>query len=506
MPAARFASPANDIEQALDRLRNAAGAGTGEIEVREEGMFQAELSPPQWELREQGANLVIHIWSGGRNLTRRVTGLLEAGPHSVTLEVRQFGRARAGKLEFRRREFARTEGRISREKFRAQFGRLLRERFPDARVESLTASPDLKHSLSGLYPRGLMTEAGRTWVFLGASLSESAAAVDGALAFGLIWLDYQRQRVLPRTIYGLRLILPSGGAAVTAQRSNGLDPGLHLEIFEFDASAETLKRVDVNDAGNLQYALPPRNEQEALLAAAGVDIAQIRNLVPEAIPAIEAAPLPGTNEVALRFRGLEFARWSGGTVQYGLGNSVRTLTREQLPDLAVMIRELIHCRSPKSAKTAHRLYRSAPERWLETCIIEAPDGLDASLDGRFLYSQVTSSAGADRGLVDLLGVTRRGRLVLIELKASEDIQLPIQALDYWLRVSRHHASGDFQRMGYFGGIDLDPRPPLLWLVAPGLQFHPSTGVLLGFATPDAEISQVGLNENWRQGLKVIFRL
>jgi hypothetical protein len=102
-------------------------------------------------------------------------------------------------------------------------------------------------------------------------------------------------------------------------------------------------------------------------------------------------------------------------------------------------------------------------------------------------------------------VTRKGRLALIELKASEDIQLPLQALDYWLRVSRHHASGDFQRQGYFRGIDLDPRAPLLWLVAPGFQFHPSTGVLLAFASPEVEVSQIGLNENWRQGLTVIFR-
>src|SRR5271154_2412345 len=170
------ASPANEIEQALDGLRTAAGAGAGEIEIHEDGTFQAELSPPQWEFRQQGRNLVVHIWSGTRNLTRRVTGLLEAGPAGVVLEVSQFGRARAGKLEFRRREFARTEGRMSREKFRARFGRLLREKFPDAHVESLTASPDLEHSLSGIYPRGLMTETGRTWVFLGASPSESAAA------------------------------------------------------------------------------------------------------------------------------------------------------------------------------------------------------------------------------------------------------------------------------------------------------------------------------------------
>jgi hypothetical protein len=498
-------SPVNDIEQALDNLRNSVVSNAGEIEIHEDGAFQAELSPPQWELRQQGRNLVIHIWSGARNLARRVTNLLEAGPDAVVLEVSQFGRSRPGKLEFRRREFARAAGRMSREKFRAWFGRLLREKFPDARVESLTASPDLKHSLSGLYPRGLMVEAGRTWAFLGASPSESAAAIDGALAFGLLWLDYQRRRALPRTIYGLRLILPGDMVAATAQRSQGLDSGLHLEIFEFDAGAETLARLDVNDAGNLQYVLPPRGAREADLAATAPEIAQIINLVPEASAGIEAVPLPGTNEVALRFRGLEFARWKVGAIQYGLGNSLRTLTRERQSHLAALIRDLMLHRSPEGTMTAHRLYRAAPERWLETCIMRAPDSLDALLDPRFLYSQVMSSTGADRGVADLLGVTRQGRLALIELKASEDIQLPIQALDYWLRIGRHHASGDFQRLGYFKGIDLDSRPPLLWLVAPGFQFHPSTDVLLGFASPEAEISRIGLNEDWRQGLRVIFR-
>jgi hypothetical protein len=35
-------------------------------------------------------------------------------------------------------------------------------------------------------------------------------------------------------------------------------------------------------------------------------------------------------------------------------------------------------------------------------------------------------------------------LVVIELKASEDIQMPVPAVDYWLRVRRHLRDGDFQ--------------------------------------------------------------
>ena len=55
------------------------------------------------------------------------------------------------------------------------------------------------------------------------------------------------------------------------------------------------------------------------------------------------------------------------------------------------------------------------------------------------------------------------------------MQLPLQAVDYWLRVRRHQREGDFQRYGYFAGIELDPQPPLVWLVAPGLRFHSGHG-------------------------------
>jgi hypothetical protein len=138
-------------------------------------------------------------------------------------------------------------------------------------------------------------------------------------------------------------------------------------------------------------------------------------------------------------------------------------------------------------------------------VLEDPSRLDAQLNSAFLYSQVPALASGDRGILDLLGVTRRGRLVVIELKASEDIQMPIQAVDYWLRVRRHQREGDFQRFGYFSGIELDPQPPLVWLVAPGLRFHSATEILLKYLSPEIQISRIGVNENWRHGIKVVFR-
>jgi len=96
-------------------------------------------------------------------------------------------------------------------------------------------------------------------------------------------------------------------------------------------------------------------------------------------------------------------------------------------------------------------------------------------------------------------------LVVIELKASEDIQLPIRAVDYWLRVRRHQREGNFRRHGYFAGIELDPKPPMVWLVAPGLRFHAATDKLLKYLSPEIQITRIGLNENWRRRIEVISR-
>ena len=122
-----------------------------------------------------------------------------------------------------------------------------------------------------------------------------------------------------------------------------------------------------------------------------------------------------------------------------------------------------------------------------------------------MYSQVPALSELDRGVIDLLGVTHGRRIVVIELKASEDIHLPLQAVDYWLRVRAHLANGDFQRYGYFAGIELDTAAPLLWLVSPGLQFHPAVGTILRYIAPEIQVTRIGVNENWRQGLRVIFR-
>jgi hypothetical protein len=479
-------------------------------EVREDGEWLAGFSASRCDLRCHGNHAIVHLWSDGRTLTRRVLDVKEQSENRIILEVQRFGRSKPGLLEFARKEVSRRMARVTREEFRVRLRRILGESFPDARIESLSASPDLEHSFSGIYVRGQMHEAGNTWALLAIPPGESSAATEASLAFGILWLDWCRSRSSSsrNPIEGLRLFAPEGASLRLRERALALSATARTEVFEFLESEERMRRTDPADVGNLESWLVPRSEMESILAAARKSAARFRSLLPqkpELSQAISQRVLPGGVGAVFSFWGLEFARWSAEGLSFGLGNSSRPLSTGAEPALERLIARLELHRSPVTSETSHSLYRKAAESWLETLVLEDPARLDAQLDPRYLYSQVPAVAAGDRGVLDLLGITRRGRLVVIELKASEDIQLPLQAVDYWIRVRRHQRQGDFQQFGYFNEIEIDPRPPLLWLVAPLLHFHSTTEVLLKYLSPEIQVSRVGLNENWRRGIGVVSR-
>ena len=92
-----------------------------------------------------------------------------------------------------------------------------------------------------------------------------------------------------------------------------------------------------------------------------------------------------------------------------------------------------------------------------------------------LYSQVPAFSASDRAMLDVLTTTRDGRLAVVELKADEDIHLPLQGLDYWSRVQWHHSRQEFPRFGYFSDRELSSEKPLLYMVAPAFHVHPPNG-------------------------------
>lgn len=172
-------------------------------------------------------------------------------------------------------------------------------------------------------------------------------------------------------------------------------------------------------------------------------------------------------------------------IVFGIGPEERVLEDRNwdfFQQLVTTLRNTRHIYGPKQ----HPLFRMHPERWLESLVVGDVSLIDERLESRQLYSQVPAFSAADRAMLDVLTTTYDGRLAVVELKADEDIHLPLQGLDYWSRVDWHHVREEFQKYGYFAGRKLSSLSPLLFLVAPALHVHPATDALLHYLSPKIE--------------------
>jgi hypothetical protein len=477
-------------------------AAAAPVEVRENGGRVAPLATLAWEVRGAAEKPLLHLWSADHNLTRRVLAITDHSEQHLILAVERFGRSKPDRLEFVRMNVDRSERELARHAFGERFRRILAEQFPDEVVDSLTISADLEHSLSGNYVRGILRRGSAEWAVLGVADDESADTIENSLTFALLWLERTRQSSRRGTIAGLRLILPKGGTRVVAQRIGALHPQLALELYERDPVREVLERLDPRAAGNIDSWIVPQRETQSLLDRAQAALEPIIKLAPQAIslhPSVVSA------EVWLRFRGLAIAKWDDGRVFFGTGDRREKLSAASWPALKKLLRDLETLRHPLATDTRHTLYRAQPERWLEASVRADVTRIDAQLDPRFVYTQVFANAGGEHRILDLLGVTRSGRLAILELKATEHIHLALQAAGYWRHVSHHLEHGDLSRYGYFPGVQLQAAPPLVYLVAPALRFHPATDELLRYLAPEVEIVRIGLAETWRRGVRVVMR-
>jgi hypothetical protein len=168
----------------------------------------------------------------------------------VVLDVARFGRARSAKLEFLIGASRHEDRRWRREQFRSRLHQLLTDRFPDETVDSLAAGADLHHSISGSYTRALMHCGTDAYAVLSAAPEEDSETIDGILTFGLIWLDWTRNR--RQSVCGLRLFLPHGTSAVTAHRLTALASPQEIELYEYDPLHWRIRRIPISDAGNLE--------------------------------------------------------------------------------------------------------------------------------------------------------------------------------------------------------------------------------------------------------------
>ena len=477
-------------------------AAAAPVEVRENGGRVAPLAGLSWEVRGAAEKPLLHLWSAEYNLTRRVLAITDHSEERLALAVERFGRSKPDRLEFIRVDFNRSAQETSRAVFCERLRRILAEQFPDETLESLTIAPDLEHSLSGNYARGILRRGSTHWAVLGVAEGESTDSIENSLTFALLWLQRARQSGRRGSVAGLRLIVPKGGARTVAQRVGALHPQLALELYECDGAREALGKVDPRSAGNIDSWIVSRRETQALLDRARPALDPIIDLAPRAISVHPTVP---SAEVWLRYRGLAFACWDDGRVFFGASEKREELTAASHARLKKLLYALETFRHPLATDTRHALYRAQSERWLESIVREDITRIDACLDQQFVYAQVFANTGGEHGILDLLTVTRGGRLAIVELKTTEHIHLPLQAAGYWRHVLHHLERGDLSQYGFFPGVPLQAVPPLVYLVSPALRFHPATDDLLQHLAPNLEVVRVGLAESWRSGLRVVMR-
>jgi hypothetical protein len=316
------------------------------------------------------------------------------------------------------------------------------------------------------------------------------------LSFGLIWLDHLRMRERRVAIEGLALYLPAGRERSTALRLLCLDPAVaRFHLFTYSEKDEAV-RIDPRDHGNLETHLENCRRPNVPLPEVWQSIIDL--------PGVEQVPKQDAR-ISLRVRGLEFAEFRGSELYFGL-HERRPAAPHHVPELKRLAEELDRIRSPESQGQDHPLYRQYPEAWLESQARSQIETLDATLRTDPVYGQVPAFAGGERGILDLLAADYTGRLTVVELKASADLHLPLQALDYWIRVKWHLDRGEFRAQGYFPGVELRQEAPRLLLVSPSLEFHPTTETILGFFSQAMDVERVGLAVEWRKTLRVMFRL
>lgn len=475
---------------------------SGSIEIRENGGRTVPQAPVSWEIRGAIDKPLLHLWAENCNLTRRVLSISDHSDGRVALAVERFGRTAPERMEIVRLDFRRSAKQISREDYCEQLRRILAEQFPDETVEKLSVAADLEHTLSGVYVRGICRKSNIRGAFLAVPEAETPDAIESSLTYALLWLERARQLDKKGAASFLRLILPAGKSALLALQLSSLDPRLAIQVYELNSLNEQIEQVDPRTNGNVSSWLVPHRECQLLLDRAKEDLAPIVALAPETIC---AHPVPHQEEVVLRFLGLPFALWRDRRVYFGNRATWNELSSKNQHELKKLVTSLKNSRNPLATDSRNPLFRAHAERWMQAKVMEDVSQIDIALDPKHVYEQVIAKSGGQHGILDLLTITNTKRLAIIELKADENPNLPLQAADYWERIRRHHAQGDLARYGYFPGLQLQSAPPIVYLVAPALRFHPTIGIVLRYLSPDLQIVRVGLAENWRRGLRVVLR-
>jgi hypothetical protein len=486
--------------------------------VLEDGRMLFDLRLDHCSVTADHGRCLLHLWSAEHNLVRTVCAV-QPRRDTLRLETRRFGQSRPQTLtlvpdpDFR----TPTARDTSRRRYLRSLEQALVTTFPEWKPESFRSAMDLEHSFGPAYARGLLVRGQSAWAVTGVGPDEPPSVIEGALTLAILWLAYCREHASGRrVVHGLKLVVPAGAAAVARARMAWLNTGLaQWELCELHPATGELTPCSIAQDGNLEIQFPHAFDPQAALDRCRLGVDHLRSLLPPDLLAATEIRAHSAAEAGFSLHGLEYARVRHSlapgsfarydAIYFGAGPS-ETLLDETTEDLFLdLIDRLFHSRFP-AGLARDPLYRLQPERWLESVLRRDLSLLGSEFgNGATVYSQVPAFASASRTLLDLLTVTRQGRLAVLELKADDDLHLPLQALDYWARVRTLHRAGEIARGGYFPGVELSPEDPLLFLIAPALHIHPANETILRHLSRVLPWQFLAVDEHWRTDCRVLLR-
>jgi hypothetical protein len=478
--------------------------------VVEDGKMLFDFTTARYSAAPERDRCLLQIWSEEGNIVRRATSA-EIKNGILKLSVLRFGQSKPSRMEICAQAERRSPSALKamRAAYKRTLERALARMFPGWTLDRLTTSADLEHSFGAVCARGLLRRGSQRIAVVGCGEGESQSTIDNSVAVAVLWLDYCREHLSATSHTSeLALFVPEGRSLTAQLRLSHLDRrAAQWRLFALDERTEQCEELDLASELNLSTHLVHCFSRQQTVERFATSIARMNALC----QSVESVAL-NSSAVSFRFHGLEFARASmepdrhfrvAERVVFGAAPAEYEWNDDTEPLLVKLIERLLLKRVGRDH--IHPFYRLQPERWLQSVVERDLSLIDSRLDPDLFYPQVPAFTASDRAVIDLLGITRDGRLAVIELKASEDFHLPVQGLDYWARVRHHHRRGDFQRSGYFPSRILSERDPILILAAPALHVHPSTTTMLRYFSPEMDWTLAALDERWRDGIRVVFR-
>jgi hypothetical protein len=506
----------DEIETAERRIREVIEAHGEWFCAPGEGKAFTALRRSEIELRLAHGRLIFTCWTEQGVRSWRVTAWAQTGVKLLLEATRRAGAERA-LIELVPRADARAARALISAARRARaehLARLACAYAAGATIERVALSKGARPAEPGRYARIQLRLDRASLCFAGGVVTSGEAYdVEAFLSSTLLWFIRQSERARSPSTRKLWLIADRRHVTPLAERLALLREDLRriISLFEIDDEWRELKPAHCPALEELWAQQRRERLRRSSPAEPSECAARIAALAPDAIDVVRAR-----HGETLRYHGLPFARVRRvmGTerVWFGVAGAPRRrlLDESTAPDLANLLQQLDEHRRAGAADRRHALYRAAPEAWLESMLRRDITRLDPGLRLAPLHAQFRASHNAAAHAlarpVDLLALRQDGRLVVIELKVSEDREHVLQGADYWRRVEAHRLAGNLARAQLFADASIADEPSLVYLVAPTLSFHRAFAALARTINPRIEIYRFDLNEDWRAGVRVMRRV